>query len=145
MGRQRFKRICAVLLLPALIGAQALPAAYYEASGQTKPFILAAGARADWDNSGMTNISARKNVPSMRMMNIFPNPSSGNLKVSIRKTVGTALVTILDVSGKKIHSAVLSQDRNELTLPKHMSNGVYVASLHMNGRVLQKTRFLVMR
>ncbi|OGJ85807.1 MAG: hypothetical protein A2268_00950 [Candidatus Raymondbacteria bacterium RifOxyA12_full_50_37] len=48
---------------------------YFEASGQTKPFTLAAGQKADWDDP-TTTTEAQLVQPPVAEVSVSPNPSN---------------------------------------------------------------------
>ena len=133
------KYLLFLLVLPVLSLAQE----YYEASGQTRPFTLTAGAKATWDPSIAVE-KVRMDLPGTTAMTLYPNPSNGTLRISVLNAKGPAMVAIYSITGKKVRNLILNQKR-EATIERPLANGIYFAKLAVNGRMVQTTRFLVVR
>jgi hypothetical protein len=129
-----------LLVLPVLVLAQD----YHDASGQTLPFTLAAGAKTKWDASGISVDKTRPAIPEPVRMSLVPNPSNGNFRISVRNAQGPTVVILYAISGKKVQCIDFTKEK-EASLSKALPNGFYVARLSMNGRTVQTARFLVVR
>jgi hypothetical protein len=128
-----------LMLLPICLWALT----FYEASGQTQAFTLAAGNNSGWDqNIAVENIKTVQ--PGIMSMTLSPNPTNGTLRIGLSGWAGAASVAIYNVEGKKVLAFTLN-NRKEKVLTHTLANGVYLARLQANGKIIQTTRFMVVR
>jgi hypothetical protein len=127
-------------LLPALLFAQV----YIEATGQTQPFTLAAGAKAAWNPAGSATETGGHSSFAAPAMSVYPNPSHSGITFKVSGCQGQTLVNIYNVLGKKVQSLDFSQ-KGRTSITAAMPNGIYFARLVVNSRMTQSTRFLVVR
>jgi hypothetical protein len=109
---------------------------YIEASGQTPPFLLAAG---------QTTLAERAAQPSSRALSlsISPNPSTGEIYFN---TAGLSKgkVAVFTVSGRKTGEVLIRAGRFA-PFNRVLPNGLYLARLESEGKILLTKRFLVVR
>ncbi len=129
-----------LLLLPVFIFAQD----FYEASGQTQAFTLAAGNKAEWNSGGVSTEQKAVALPGNVTMALLPNPVTGSLRISVSGITGLSTVTIYDIAGKKVQIITVNNKLGSAVL-NTLSNGIYFARLHVDGRAIQTTKFLVAR
>ncbi|MBL8026870.1 MAG: T9SS type A sorting domain-containing protein [Fibrobacteres bacterium] len=128
-----------LLLLPVCLWAQS----YYETSGQTQAFTLAAGNKSAWNQSVAVESAQLKAVTQVSM-GITPNPSTGILRIDVDGNAGSVMVAIYNVAGKRVQNVIMN-NRNAVVLENRFANGIYFAQLHVKGKQMQTTRFLVVR
>lgn len=73
--------------------------------------------------------SIRNNI-STKPLTIFPNPTSGTCTIQVPKAMQykEAILDVLDFTGKKVFSAVVTNKENVL-LPVDLPNGMYAVSI----------------
>ena len=121
-------------LIPAALWSQQ----YYQASGQTQVFTLTAGAKAGPSAVLPGNRVARSVKPHMLVT------TQNGVHISILGVQGQSRISIYNLAGKRVQSAETA-DASSLTLRSDISNGVYIARLEVNGRLVQTTRFWKVR
>ena len=92
----------------------------------------------DYGNSFyLDNVQVIENNPMEVVENnwnnthIYPNPNEGNF--FIKTDLEKVQLQVLDLNGKQVHSEVLSQGNNAITVPK-LAQGMYVAVLKHNNQ-----------
>lgn len=67
---------------------------------------------------------------------VSPNPTSGLLRLGVNDdVVSTAEVVFYDLAGKRVHSALVN-DRFASVDLRHLHDGLYIAEMRINGRLL---------
>lgn len=67
---------------------------------------------------------------------VSPNPTSGLLRLGVNdEVVSTAEVVFYDLAGKRVHSALVN-DRFASVDLRHLHDGLYIAEMRINGRLL---------
>lgn len=115
---------------------------YNESSGQTRPFNLIAGAKAEWDNPFGTNISASAITVISNSKRIVAKPNPFNSLINLGWTLKSneqASLAIYDMMGRKV--ACMSQSRADHFRwnAEHLSSGVYTAVVLIgHGKITQR-------
>jgi hypothetical protein len=98
--------------------------------------------QVDFDGSFMyTDIRAVDFEGSSSQVVIFPNPSDGDISLSIKSFhAAQALITIEDMNGRNVFSrnADVVKGMNEINLMTTLADGVYILSVEQDGNVLRK-------
>ncbi|OGJ87667.1 MAG: hypothetical protein A2268_04495 [Candidatus Raymondbacteria bacterium RifOxyA12_full_50_37] len=126
-------------IVPALLWAQN----YYEASGQSRAFTLAAGQKAEWNNTTTVGETAQLIAQGPLTFSVYPNPSNGRVSLSL-SGLANGKVSIYAVNGVKVSSLPIragSAVMPSMVLP----NGIYFARLESVGKTILTKRFLVVR
>lgn len=72
-------------------------------------------------------------VSKIRSLNIYPNPSQGNIKVDLPENlIGSYNINVYSLTGSKVHSESISNTDNELNLGS-LNNGVYIVRIENEG------------
>lgn len=122
-------------MFPALLFAQG----YYEAFGQTRPFTLAAGNKADWNSVVKIRLADHGSLT----FSVYPNPSNGRVSLAL-SGMSNGNVSIFAVNGVKVSS--LSIKAGSAVMPSMvLPNGIYFARLENAGKTILTKRFLVVR
>ena len=124
------RKLFFICLIPAALWSQQ----YYQASGQTQVFTLTAGAKA-----GPSAVLPRSQIARSIMPHMLVTTQNG-VHISILGVQGQGRVSIYNLAGKRVQSAETA-GASSLTLRTDISNGVYIARLEVNGRLVQSTRF----
>ena len=77
-------------------------------------------------------------------LSISPNPSNGTIRLFLNGTKESAMVSIFDISGRVVHSVLLSGEKS-FCLNGNIANGVYFARLYIKNRVVNTVKFLAIR
>jgi hypothetical protein len=96
------------------------------------------------DYVGVENIK----INSPDILKIFPNPLDDDeihyeITIPVRST--NCFIQLYNTNGQKIGYQKITDNRGELTLPLHISNGVYILQLWMNGKTYQSKQLIVNR
>jgi hypothetical protein len=124
------RKLLFLCLIPAAVWAQQ----YYQASGQTQVFTLTAGAKAGSSAVLPGSRIARSVKPHMLVT------TQNGVHISILCVQGQSRISIYNLAGKRVQSAEIT-GASSFALRSDISNGVYVARLEVNGRLVQSTRF----
>jgi hypothetical protein len=128
------RKLFFLCLIPAAVWSQQ----YYQASGQTRLFTLAAGAKA-----GPSAVLPRSQIAHSVTPHMLVTTQNG-VHISILGVQGQGRISIYNLMGKRVQSAETAGALS-LTLRTDISNGVYFARLEVNGRLVQTTRFWKVR
>jgi PKD repeat protein len=95
----------------------------------------------DIEISGVTGIE--ENTSNTNSINIMPNPADDQTTIAIRVTeAGQARMTLLDLAGREVMELMngnISAGNHKLLLNTDLlSNGMYLVSLNINGKVQQQ-------
>jgi hypothetical protein len=87
------------------------------------------------------------NVQGPSLLKVFPNPASGYVILEYKlESDAKASVTIMDLRGVTIESRSNSGQQDQLTLiTREWNPGVYVASLIVEGKVIESVKFTVVK
>lgn len=132
------------LTVGLLLAATTLCPAFLEASGQTKPFTLTAGARAGWDAPIPSAGETPAVIPQQPGLSVHPNPVSGAATIRLSGVKGEAKVALFNIAGAKVCELDCT-NRAAARISSGLPNGLYFARLIMNGRSVKTARFLVVR
>ncbi|MGQ0828229.1 MAG: T9SS type A sorting domain-containing protein [Bacteroidota bacterium] len=77
-------------------------------------------------------------------INLYPNPSNGNilLNYTIKQN---GILNIYDVTGKLIEEHELSANRNELQLTTNLNNGIYLYHVIMNDKIMKSGKLVIIK
>jgi hypothetical protein len=77
-----------------------------------------------------TSTTLVRNI-SIEGINIYPNPLTGNqnLTVSLKDFTGSAVIKIVDVNGRQLYEAMLSDQKNIIISNLEMSPGMYFVQI----------------
>jgi hypothetical protein len=120
-------------MLPVVVFAQS----YFEASGQTAAFTMAAGAKAGWNPS----IAVEKAgvLPAITAFRI--SVASNGLFVHAGSK---GVVKLFDVRGRMAISVAIEHD-GFVALSRNLANGIYAARFEAPGMALKRARLAVVR
>jgi hypothetical protein len=95
----------------------------------------------DIEISGVTGIE--ENTSNTNSINIMPNPADDQTTIAIRVTeAGQVRMTLLDLAGREVMELMngnISAGNHKLLLNTDLlSNGMYLVSLNINGKVQQQ-------
>jgi hypothetical protein len=118
----------------------------FEASGQTVPFTLTAGAKAAWDHTATAIKNPIVATRNEITFSVFRNPSFGTVVFAAAgmKPGTEAKITIYSINGK-IADMLLLNGVNTIELKNRLVNGIYYARLEIAGKMVKTSTFLVMR
>jgi hypothetical protein len=127
-----------VLVILSILCAVAMAQQYYEASGRTQVFTLAAGAKAG--PSAMAPESRRMHfiAPGIRIT------ANNGVILHVQGITSKALVHVYNVAGKRV-LRIDVDGGTSVTVSKLLQSGVYFARLEVNGRATQTIRFRMVR
>lgn len=83
----------------------------------------------------------RKNIIPNVNITIFPNPSSGNLVVTLEELLKETRLNVFDLQGKLIYSESLNAKTNRINL--NLEKGFYTAKISSEGRILKTEKLLI--
>jgi hypothetical protein len=135
IGGYMLKRIVAIT---AILSATTMAQQFYEASGHTQVFTLAAGARAN-----PAGIARGKQHVTPAAPRLFLTTHNG-LWLHVQNSSAKAFVSIYNITGRRILNVDID-GATPIALSKSMPSGVYFARLEMNGRIMHTVRFRMVR
>lgn len=93
--------------------------------------------------TGKVTFSEVRNVlfSGSKTISLFPNPVDGVLHIQSGYDLREAMLTINDMSGKKLMQEKISGVGNH-SIPVHLVAGMYVASIIENGKIIFRQTFL---
>jgi len=125
------------LLLFCMLPVVAFAQGYFEASGQTAAFTLAAGSKAGWNPS-----MAVEKSRAMPAAGVFRISASGNgLFVH---TGARGVIKLYDVRGRMAASVTVKHS-GYVALPRVLANGIYAARFEAPGLAMKAARLAVVR
>ncbi len=100
--------------------------------------------------TGINGYGIGVSSPALNMMQNYPNPCKDLTTIKYRVAESAHVdLSIFDLTGKKINTLVnqLTQAGTyELSLnAENLSNGIYIASLSSNGRIIQTMKISVVK
>ena len=117
--------------------------AYYEASGQTMPFKLAAGSTAGWDKTNSPIVAAHKLSKGPFGISSIA-AQGGSLRISFCGNLPPdASVSIYSLRGARVANAPVSG--MSMSLGQGLADGAYVARVMVKGISVLSSRFTMLR
>ena len=106
--------------------------------------FVAQAQPTDWlpADPGMSFTAAESKI------NVYPNPSAGNVNVALPQGTGNVMLTVLDVSGKVIYRQMADAADERVISSMDLSNkasGMLILKITNETRVLASKIFLVNR
>lgn len=71
-------------------------------------------------------------------INIYPNPNNGTFTIDASKLLGEKTVSVIDLTGKIVHSSVSKSDLISVSTSKNNTPGVYIVVVQSGDRVFRK-------
>jgi hypothetical protein len=99
--------------------------------------------------SAESSIENTKLVPGSNLLNVYPNPASGNVSISFTTTVTSKTkLELYDMSGKlvkNLYEGVLGKDtRQKIELQtRSLPAGIYMMSLQTGNRIVKQSKLVV--
>jgi extracellular elastinolytic metalloproteinase len=76
-------------------------------------------------------------------MNVFPNPSDGQVNIRIKQFVGKVNIQVIDINGRVVYSVKNEDFSRELKLDlNRLGSGMYI--LKVNGEGLSYTEKIIL-
>jgi hypothetical protein len=132
--------VMAVFGLAALCWSQA----YYEASGQTQVFTLAAGAKAGWEVLA-TPVKASRSSHVDPSMSILTNWGKNGIRVCVNGCQERSRIVIYNAAGQRLWNRDVDKSASPFAAAVRLAPGVYFARLSVNSQTAQAIRFMVAR
>lgn len=76
-----------------------------------------------------------------RLFKVFPNPSSGQIKISLKNQISIEQITVMDIAGKTISTIPVTSDEIDLNL---ISSGLYILRIHMKNQKVFSEKLIVL-
>lgn len=70
---------------------------------------------------------------SMEILNVFPNPTSGNFKITLPANIINGTLSILNTNGQMVYQTVL-KGNSEIFIDEKFAIGVYIIKVEGNGK-----------
>lgn len=131
-------KVILLFLMPLSLWAQS----FFEASGQTYAFTLAGGNKTGWNYTAA--VERKVGITNDLVMTLSPNPVINYMKISLNRSQVNASVAVFNIGGKKIQNIDMNNQR-DILLTRTFASGIYFARLQVGGKLVQTTRFLVVR
>ena len=142
----RLKQVSLVVLVFLCISFMLYAQPCIDASGQTKAFNLAPGAKAAWNNtiSGISHqpLHESKNQSGISVCKIIAGNNTFNLPTI--KTGSIVNISIFSIAGKKM-GVVTTTGQNSGELKRTLPQGIYLARIEVKGEWIISSRFVVGR
>lgn len=110
--------------------------------GALRIFVYEDGDEANGDTItfGFTAVTptAIAETPLSNPLDIYPNPTTGQVTISLNNQEMNGEFSILDLSGKTIHSQRLNGAVNHIVSLKDQKAGTYIVTYQLNGQVWTK-------
>lgn len=90
-------------------------------------------------------MSTNNENPNSEAARFFPNPANNDLKLqyNIPSTAKDAVIKIFDIQGKLIEELKISPTQDYVLLPSDYTNGLYVYSLIVDGKVIKNEKIIL--
>lgn len=76
----------------------------------------------------------------------YPNPFSTDTRISFQTVLTPSAIKIYNLKGQQILTVKINEGQNSVTLKTgHLSNGIYIAKLIENNRVLANRKLVIMK
>jgi hypothetical protein len=138
------KRIALVITAVFGLAAACWGQAYYEASGQTQVFTLAAGAKAGWDVPA-TPVKASCSSHVDPSISILTHSGKNGTRVCVSGRQEHSHIAIYNAAGQRLWNREVDKSVSPFAAAVRLAPGVYFARLSVNGQTAQTTRFMVAR
>ncbi|MEM1218662.1 MAG: T9SS type A sorting domain-containing protein [Bacteroidota bacterium] len=96
--------------------------------GDCVPFAVTAALDLFTQYAEINNITSTKETAGAIKFDLFPNPSAGNLRISLPEELGAETLQIFDWNGRLIHRQSINQSELSLNFP-NLANGMYAVQI----------------
>jgi hypothetical protein len=78
---------------------------------------------------------------------LYPNPNNGNMQYDYSMRTGsTGELKIYDITGQLLETYILKTGINSLNIDQsHLSNGIYVYSVKVDGQIIEQNKIVVIK
>lgn len=101
----------------------------------------------DWYKYGITSTGINTNEKLKALVNLFPNPSNGNIVVEYQVLNNeSASLIIIDALGNKLSTHQLSSTNNSISIDAtNLSNGVYYCEVQSASNIISTQKLIILK